>query len=181
MKIYTKTGDDGTTGLFGGGRVPKDHPRVDAYGTVDELNCHLGAIRSAKLDSHLDALLARAQADLFALGADLASPDRWKAASIVRLLEAKDALWLEEAIDRLSADLSPLRTFILPGGAPAGAAVHVARAVCRRAERAVVSLSHSEPVGPGAIVYLNRLSDFLFTLARSLNRAAGVVEEPWTP
>lgn len=181
MKIYTKTGDDGTTGLFGGGRVPKDHPRVAAYGTVDELNCYLGAIRAAKPDGDLDALLTRAQIDLFALGADLATPDGWKAASILHRVVAADSVWLEEAIDRLSEDLPPLQTFILPGGSPAGASVHVARSVCRRAERAVVLLSRSEPVSSGTIAYLNRLSDFLFTLARAINHRAGAPEEPWKP
>ena len=181
MKIYTKAGDDGTTGLFGGGRVPKDHPRVVAYGTVDELNSHLGAIRAGKLDAELDRLLSRVQTELFALGADLATPPDAKSSSHVRRIAPTDSEWLERAIDGFSTEVPPLGSFILPGGSPAGASVHVARAVCRRAERSVVALSRAEPVGMGAIVFLNRLSDLLFMLGRVVNRRAGEPEEPWKP
>lgn len=181
VKIYTKTGDDGTTGLFGGGRVPKDDARVAAYGTVDELNGHLGAVRACDVGPEVDLILSRLQAELFALGADLATPAGGRAASKVRRFLPQDAAWLEEAIDTLSAEVPPLQQFILPGGSPAGAAVHVARAVCRRAERAVVTLSRADEVGQGAVVFLNRLSDFLFVLGRVLNQRAGVLEEPWKP
>ena len=182
MKIYTKTGDDGTTGLFGGGRVAKDHLRVEAYGSVDEVNSHLGSVRAQGIDPALDAALARVQSDLFALGADLATPPGGPASSKVRRLQTDDAAWLERAIDELDRELPELTSFILPAGSPSAAAVHVARAVCRRAERAVVTLARNEPgVGEGAVVYLNRLSDFLFTLARVLDRRAGISEEPWHP
>jgi cob(I)alamin adenosyltransferase len=178
-KIYTKTGDDGTTGLFGGGRVPKSDSRVQAYGAVDELNSQIGLVRSMTRDREVDALLARVQADLFALGADLATPERWKGAGSVHRTTTADAVWLEEAIDRLDTEIPVLQNFILPGGEIVGASTHVARAVCRRAERAVVALSRAESVSEGTVVYLNRLSDFLFTLARVLNRRAGVAEEEW--
>lgn len=181
MKIYTRTGDDGTTGLFGGGRVPKDHPRVLAYGAVDELSAHLGFVRAQGIPADLDTLLAQAQADLFALGADLATPAGVKAEAKVRRLANEDAQWLEEAIDRLEGDLQPLQSFILPGGSGAAAAAHIARAVCRRAERLVVTLAREAPIGPGVLIYLNRLADFLFVFARALNRRAQVAEEPWNP
>ena len=141
MKIYTKTGDDGTTGLFGGGRIPKNHPRTAAYGTVDELNAWLGVVRAGGLATETDATLERIQSELFALGADLATPDGVKAAFRVRRTLSSDAEWMEEAIDRMTESIPPLETFILPGGTLAAAQIHVARAVCRRAEREVVTLS----------------------------------------
>ena len=179
MKIYTKTGDDGTTGLFGGGRVPKDHPRVAAYGTVDELSGHLGWIRSMEIPPDIDEALGRVQSELFALGADLATPVDAKASAKVRRVASGDARWLEQAIDRWDGEIAPLRTFILPGGAGPAAAVHLARAVCRRAERETVTLAGREPIGEPVVVYLNRLSDFLFTLGRVLNQRAGITEQPW--
>lgn len=179
MKIYTKTGDDGSTGLFGGGRVPKDHARVEAYGTVDELNSHLGALRARVSGDDIAAWLTRLQRELFDLGADLATPRTARVSGAVKRFALSDAVWIEDAIDQLTAGLPTLKQFILPGGTPAGAEVHVARAVCRRAERAVVRLSHAEEISPAALVYLNRLSDFLFTLAREINRRGGVAEEPW--
>lgn len=181
MKIYTRTGDDGTTGLFGGGRVPKNHLRVEAYGAVDELNCHLGLVRSINTDTQIDVVLARVQSALFDLGADLATPHEAKASAKVRRLDPDDSTWLEQEIDRFDREIPQLQTFILPGGHPVAANVHVARAVCRRAERAVVSMSFEETVAPGDLVFLNRLSDFLFTLGRALNHRAGVAEEPWKP
>ena len=181
MKIYTRTGDDGTTALFGGGRVPKDHIRVEAYGTVDELNCHLGVVRSLNRDPDVDAALSHVQSELFALGADLATPAGTKAESRVRRIAAEDGAWLERMIDQFDGEIAQLQSFILPGGHPVAAAVHLARAVCRRAERAVVALSRTEPVGAANVIFLNRLSDFLFTLGRAVNRRAGVAEEPWTP
>ncbi len=179
MKIYTKTGDDGTTGLFGGGRLPKDHPRVAAFGTVDELNCHLGWIRSMGLPADVGEVLGRVQDELFMLGADLATPAYAKASSRLMRVTAEDALWLEQTIDRFDAEIPPLQNFVLPGGDAAAAAVHLARAVCRRAERETVTLASRETVGTAIIVYLNRLSDLLFTLGRVLNHRAGVVEQPW--
>ena len=179
MKIYTKTGDDGTTGLFGGGRVPKDHPRVAAYGTVDELNCHLGWIRSMDLPADIDEALERVQDELFALGCDLGTPLYVKASAKVRRIAPEDARWLEQAIDRWDGEIAPLRSFILPGGDSPAAAVHLARAVCRRAERETVTLAGREPITEAVLVYLNRLSDFLFTLGRVLNHRAGVAEQPW--
>ena len=179
MKIYTKTGDDGTTGLFGRGRLPKDHPRVAAYGAVDELNCHLGWIRSMKLPEDADEALGRIQDELFTLGADLATPADAKASAKVRRVAAEDARWLEQAIDRWDTEIPPLSSFVIPGGNGAAAAVHLARAVCRRAERDTVALAGREPVGAPVLVYLNRLSDLLFTLGRVLNHRAAVVEQAW--
>ena len=179
VKIYTKTGDDGTTGLFGGARVPKDHPRVAAYGAVDELNCQLGCARSLGMPEDLDGALARIQDELFALGADLATPAEAKASSKVRRVAPQDAEWLERMIDLFDEEIPPLRSFVLPGGGPAAAGVHLARALCRRAERATVTLSRSEKIGPATVVCLNRLSDFLFTLGRVLNHRARVTEQPW--
>ena len=181
MKIYTKTGDDGTTGLFGGERTTKDDPRVAAYGTVDELNAQIGAVRALGLTPDLDRSLARVQNDLFVLGADLATPPGAKTSSHVHRVAPSDAVWLEQEIDVLTGEIPALTTFILPGGAPAAASVHVARAVCRRAERAVVALSRAADVGQGPVVYLNRLADLLFTLARAINHRAGNLEQPWKP
>ncbi|MGQ9547472.1 MAG: cob(I)yrinic acid a,c-diamide adenosyltransferase [Roseiflexus sp.] len=176
MKIYTRTGDEGETGLWGGLRVPKDAPRVQAYGTVDECNAAIGVARAAGVGAELDAPLARVQNDLFVVGADLATLG--EAASIPRIdQEAVQAL--EQAIDALEARLEPLRQFILPGGSLAAAYLHLARTICRRAERWVVALSHSEPVNPQVTVYLNRLSDLLFVAARFANANTGVPDVPW--
>ena len=179
MKIYTRTGDDGTTSLFSGGRVPKDHLRVEAYGTVDELNSLLGAVRALKPHAQTDAWLSEVQRQLFALGADLATPADARSAHVVRI-DAAAVSWLEATIDVMEAALPPLTNFILPGGSPAGAGLHVARTVCRRAERLAVALAEAEPLPSPALAYLNRLSDFLFVLARWENRQAGASEEPWT-
>lgn len=182
VPIYTGGGDRGETGLFGGGRVQKDDLRVEAYGAVDELNASLGLARTTGLPGELDALLARIQDDLFVLGADLATPpDATVRADRVVRMEAGAAKALEPEIDRLDAALPPLRTFILPGGSPGGAALHLARTVCRRAERRVVTLARKSGVSPEAVVYLNRLSDLLFVMARSANARAGVPEAPWNP
>lgn len=186
MAIYTRGGDKGETGLFGGGRVPKSHPRVASYGTVDELNSALGAARAALPEDGtwkpFDEALARVQAECFMVGALLATPAD-KAAKLTapfdRGLPAGSAARLEAEIDAWDKDLTPLKTFILPGGAPAGAALHVARAVARRAEREVVELSASEPVPDGVVVYLNRLSTWLFVAARWANKAQGKSETPW--
>lgn len=178
MRIYTRGGDTGETGLFGGGRVAKNHPRVEAYGAVDELNAVLGMARAAGLPAELDTVAGRVQAELFAIGADLATPE--ESARTVRLgPEAVEAL--ERDIDSVDAGLEPLRTFILPGGTAAAAALHLARTVCRRAERRAITLQDSESISPVLIPYLNRLSDLLFVMARGANAAAGRAEQPWTP
>ena len=180
MKIYTKAGDDGTTGLLGSGRVAKDDPRIEAYGTVDELNAALGVARAAGLDPEADALLARLQDDLFAVGSALADPDPPGRSTAPSTPE--HAATPGGAIDELEASSPPLTQFILPGGSPAAAQLHLARTVCRRAERLVVRLAHQpgEHVPADVIVYLNRLSDFLFVLARAVNQRAGVADVPWT-
>jgi len=182
VKIYTRTGDGGETGLFGGGRVGKDDPRVEAYGAVDELNACLGLARAAGLPPALDALAARLQEELFVLGADLATPPGGGARpdKVVRL-PGDAAASLEPEIDRCEEGLDPLRTFILPGGSPAGAALHLARTVCRRAERRLVHLTAKESVSAAAVPYLNRLSDLLFVMARAANARAGKAEQPWMP
>lgn len=180
-KIYTKTGDDGRTALFGGDRVTKDDLRVDAYGDVDELNAVIGAARSAEVMPRVDEVLAPIQRDLFAIGALLATPhpdDHRKQLEKAKISDKRIAQ-LEQAIDDGQDELEPLKAFIMPGGTPKAAALHVARTVCRRAERAVVKLSHSADVPPIVIVYLNRLSDLLFVLARVATRRAGAGEVTW--
>ncbi len=177
MKIYTRTGDEGETGLWGGLRVPKDAPRVQAYGTVDECNAAIGVARAAGVDTDLDALLARVQNDLFVVGADLATPG--EASSVIPRIGEEAVQALEQAIDEMEAQLEPLRQFILPGGAPSAAYLHLARTICRRAERWVVALNRSEPVNPQIAIYLNRLSDLLFVAARRANASAGVPDAPW--
>jgi cob(I)alamin adenosyltransferase len=180
LKIYTKTGDRGETGLWGGLRVGKDSARVQAYGSVDECNAAIGVARAAlgatPAAAELDTLLARIQDQLFVVGADLATPG--EAANIPRIGAAEIA-FLEQTIDALEAELAPLKQFILPGGAPAAAQLHLARTVCRRAERYTVALAREEPVGDQVGVYLNRLSDCLFVLARAANARAGVPDVPW--
>jgi cob(I)alamin adenosyltransferase len=180
MKIYTKTGDDGTTGLFGGGRVKKASGRVEAYGTVDELNATLGVARATALDATSDAVLARVQVDLFTLGAELACVPGKEAKLNMPLLDGADAERLERAIDDAESSLPPLQTFVLPGGSPQAAALHLARTVCRRAERAVLALEDAPPRGE-LVIYLNRLSDLLFVLARRANAEAKVQDVPWVP
>jgi len=176
MKIYTKTGDDGTTSLFAGGRVAKTHLRVEAYGTVDELNSVLGVARAHQ--PHCDTWLAQIQTQLFHLGADLATPLDAKSDWIVRM-DAATIQWLEALIDERTAELPPLTNFVLPGGTPAAAHLHVARTVCRRAERLTVALADHEAIGEQVLPYLNRLSDTLFTLARWENMQAGISDEKW--
>jgi len=178
MKIYTKTGDDGTTSLFDGTRVPKNDLRVSAYGAVDELNAMLGIALSDKMDADLRDLLRAIQRALFALGAQLANPAKKKQKEKADF-PGKKVEVLEQAIDRLEGELEPLKTFILPGGSPFSARLHYARTVCRRAEREVVTLSKKETVAPILIVYLNRLSDLLFVIARAANRRANVPDIPW--
>ncbi len=180
MKIYTKTGDDGTTGLFGGARVPKSSARVDAYGTVDELNATIGVARTAKLDTATDGVLAAVQADLFTLGAELATVPGKEDKLKMRLLDAADAERLERAIDDAEVGLPPLTNFVLPGGSAGAAGLHLARTVCRRAERLVLGLPDA-PARSDLVVYLNRLSDLLFVLARKANKEAKVEDVLWAP
>jgi cob(I)alamin adenosyltransferase len=178
MKIYTKTGDAGDTSLFDGTRVRKDDARVDAYGEVDELNAWLGLARASRLDAGLDAALTHIQRDLFALGAQLADPaDRLAARVTKAVIGDADVERLEQLIDQLETELPPLRRFILAGGTPAGAALHVARTVCRRAERRMVALQ--PPIDPVLVRYVNRLSDLLFVLARTANHRGGLAETEW--
>jgi len=176
MKIYTKTGDQGETGLFGGPRVSKDHARIEAFGTVDELNSQLGLIRTLPGAEAFDALLRRIQCELFDLGAELATPD-----SRAERIQPGHVTAIEKLIDEHEARLEPLACFILPTGTPLAAALHVARTVCRRAERRVVTLATQldTMIPANAIEYLNRLGDLLFVLARAANREAGVADDPW--
>jgi len=180
-RIYTKSGDKGETGLGDGSRVAKDHPRVTAYGGVDELNAVLGLLTANHPDAPETELLRGVQNDLFDVGADLCVPQPADEPAGAKLrVRPEQSARLEAAIDRLNADLSPLTSFVLPGGTPAAARCHVARTVCRRAERDVVTLAHGEPVNPEVIVYLNRLSDLLFVLARVYNNH-GKDDVLWRP
>jgi cob(I)alamin adenosyltransferase len=180
MKIYTKTGDDGTTGLYGGGRVRKDHARVEAYGAVDELNAALGLARAESLPAEMNQLLARIQNELFDLGAELATMQ--PAVQGLAVTGKNEAASLEQAIDRFDATLPPLKSFVLPAGTRAAAALHTARTICRRAERRVITLAvdQGENISPQIVVYLNRLGDLLFVLARAANAAAGQTDVEWT-
>lgn len=180
MKIYTKTGDKGETSLFGGKRVQKDSLRIEAYGTVDELNSIIGVCRSLTPPKQIDTILEKIQNDLFTLGADLATPQDSQSKAIKRT-QASDILRLEQHIDAIEPKLEPLKSFILPGGSHLAAMLHYARTVCRRAERAVVQLSRTEQIGDQPIIYLNRLSDLLFVLARWTNVLSDNSEVKWNP
>lgn len=182
-RIYTRTGDAGQTGLFGGGRVPKSHPRVEAYGEVDELNAVVGWAATMVRDDWIRERLAEVQPLLFVMGAHLATSPLPEGRTRPALPELPDdaAARIESWIDRSESELPELRTFILPGGSPGAAALHVARTVCRRAERRVVELAGLESVDPALIIVLNRLSDFMFTAARLENRRAGQADLPWDP
>ncbi|MHB2026606.1 MAG: cob(I)yrinic acid a,c-diamide adenosyltransferase [Elusimicrobiota bacterium] len=185
MKIYTRTGDKGETGLWGGARVPKSHPRVSAYGDVDELNCVLGAalphLEERENFRDLCGELRKIQQELFVIGSILASPPDIKTGSSSRVpcLDPKAGARLESSIDSMTAELEPLSNFILPGGDFAGSWLHLSRAVCRRAERSAVALAALEPLGQDIILYLNRLSDYLFTAARWANHKSGKIETVW--
>jgi cob(I)alamin adenosyltransferase len=181
MKIYTKTGDAGMTGLFGGGRVGKNHPRVEAYGDVDELNAAIGLARSLEVMPRIDEVLVPIQRDLFAIGALLATPDHEKMRQHLEKARVDEGrvTQLEQAIDDADRELEPLRAFVLPGGTPKAAALHVARTVCRRAERHVVHLQADVEMPRIVVIYLNRLSDLLFTLARLANRRSDIGEVTW--
>jgi cob(I)alamin adenosyltransferase len=181
VKIYTRTGDEGETGLFGGGRVSKTHPRVEAYGDVDELNAVIGMARSIEALPRIDEVLVPLQRDLFAIGALLATPDLEKMQRHLEKAQIDDRRIgeLERAIDDGDRELEPLKSFIIPGGTPKAAALHVARTVCRRAERRVIALMPNEEIPSLVVIYLNRLSDLLFTLARVANHRAGAGEVTW--
>lgn len=179
MKIYTKKGDSGNTSLFGGQRVSKSSKRIDAYGTVDELNSILGMAASFGLSKKGSELIKTVQQQLFVLGADLATP-KSREVRIERIGHT-EVEYLEKAIDEMEEALEPLKNFILPGGAEAGATLHFARTVCRRAERITVECRHEEEISEVAIMYINRLSDFLFVLARYENKDAGTEEKTWIP
>ena len=180
MKIYTKKGDSGETSLLGGTRVRKDHLRVEAYGAVDELNSWLGLIACGPLPAQQAALLLQVQELLFSAGSNLAADPENSRMSLPELRD-QDTEALEQAIDQLESGLPELKNFILPGGHPAPAQVHIARCVCRRAERAVVRLAAESPVEPRVVRYLNRLSDYLFVLARAVSQQTGTGEIPWKP
>jgi cob(I)alamin adenosyltransferase len=177
MKIYTKTGDDGRTALFQGPRVSKDDVRIEAFGTVDELCSAIGMARVAPMPADLDAVLERIQNQLFDLGAELATPQPDEHGT--RMPAGRDAQWVEQSIDHYDQQMTPLANFILPGGTQAAAAMHHARVICRRAERRVVTLSQHEDVSGDLIVYLNRVGDLLFVLARYANFAVGRPDTPW--
>ncbi len=180
MKIYTRTGDDGSTGLLGAGRVPKHALRVEAYGALDELNATLGAVIALDGERRVAADLTRVQASLFQVGAELAAVNPAALAGLQRVAD-EDVAALERWIDRLEAELPPLTRFILPGGGPVGAELHRARTVCRRAERRVTALAAVEAVDGRLVRYLNRLADLLFVLARWCNAKAGIPETEWRP
>jgi cob(I)alamin adenosyltransferase len=179
MKIYTRKGDDGTTGLLGGERVKKHHLRVEAYGTVDELNSHIGLLRAVSNELFIVETLSEIQNRLFTAGSILATAPQ--ADFVIPGLEEGDAAFLEQAIDRMDEKLPELKNFILPGGSSEGAQAHIARCVCRRAERLVVYLNEDEAIDPLIIQYLNRLSDYLFTLARFFDYLKGGREITWAP
>ncbi|MSQ90518.1 MAG: cob(I)yrinic acid a,c-diamide adenosyltransferase [Phycisphaerales bacterium] len=184
MKLYTKTGDDGSTGLYGGGRVMKHHPRIEAFGTVDELNswlgvCVCGCAADQPVEARIREILIGLQSRLFDLGADLATPSGSASAARVARIAAKHVAEAEGFIDEIDGANEPIRVFVLAGGTPLAANLHVARTICRRAERLLVSFNENEPIGSSAIEFLNRLSDLLFAMARRANRARGVADVPW--
>lgn len=180
MKIYTKTGDSGTTALFGGQRVSKADLRIETYGTIDELNAYIGLVRDQEVNQKRKSVLVEVQDRLFTVGAILATePGNTKVK--VPALDEADITFLEKEIDAMDAELPPMRFFVLPGGHPSVSFCHVARTVCRRAERLTVALNDQEPVGPLVIKYVNRLSDYLFQLSRKMTHELNVEETPWKP
>ncbi|MSR69446.1 MAG: cob(I)yrinic acid a,c-diamide adenosyltransferase [Phycisphaerales bacterium] len=184
MKLYTKTGDDGSTGLYGSGRVMKHHPRIEAYGTVDELNAWLGMCVIAgagenEVESRMRAILIHLQSRLFDLGADLATPAGSAGAAKVARIAARHVAEVEAYIDEIDGANEPIRVFVLPGGTTLAAHLHVARTVCRRAERLLVAFNESEPIGGESIQFLNRLSDLFFAMARRANGARGIADVAW--
>ena len=186
MKLYTRTGDDGTTGLFSGTRVSKDHPRIEAYGTVDEFNAVIGLAMAAcrkdvAFEARLLEIFSQVQSRLFDIGADLATPEGAANSSKIVRIEEHHVAEVEGWIDEIDGANPPLRTFVMPSGCELAARLHLARTVCRRAERLMVSLGQLEPVGMGPLRYMNRLSDLLFAMARRANHNVGVGDVPWIP
>ncbi|MDH5414512.1 MAG: cob(I)yrinic acid a,c-diamide adenosyltransferase [Flavobacteriaceae bacterium] len=187
MKIYTKTGDKGKTSLFGGTRVPKYELRIEAYGTVDELNSYIGLLRDQKIDKHTSNSLLKIQHELFTMGSMLATPTEketlksGKERLSIPKISLEQILYLEQEIDRMEKELTPMTHFILPGGHQTVSFCHIARCVCRRAERLVVQLHEKEPINENILSYLNRLSDYLFVLARKLSIDNKAKEIPWIP
>lgn len=181
MKIYTRKGDDGTTGLLGGIRVPKHHLRIETYGTVDELNSHIGMLRDLAGDTADQSFLIRIQDRLFTIGSHLATEPSHAGKMKLPELAPEDSTQLENAMDLMDAQLQPMRNFVLPGGHVAVSQSHIARCVCRRAERLVSALNEHQPVQPEILSYLNRLSDYLFVLSRFLTHQTGATEQPWKP
>lgn len=180
MKVYTKTGDDGTTGLFGGARVPKHHIRIESYGTIDELNSYIGLVRHRKIDPKAEAILGEVQDRLFTIGSILAS-DPSKSNLKTPDLHNSDIELLEKEMDRMNEELPEMRSFVLPGGNDTVSFCHIARCVCRRAERLTVLLNEKESIEPLVIKYLNRLSDYLFVLSRKITQDDKLTEIPWKP
>lgn len=180
MKIYTKKGDKGTTGLIGGTRLPKHHIRIDSYGTVDELNSYVGLLRDLITDTELIAVLLEIQDRLFTIGSHLAADPVKSNMELPKLYES-DITYLENQIDAMDAQLEPMKSFVLPGGHPTVSHCHIARCVCRRAERLVAHLAENEPVDALIPAYMNRLSDHLFMLSRKLTHDLGAEEMPWKP
>ncbi len=185
MNLYTRTGDDGTTGLFGGDRVSKDDPRIAAFGSVDELNACVGLAAAAcdstnPFESRLLDTLSQLQSRLFDVGADLAAPLGSKHQDKIKRIDSDDVKQVEAWIDEFDAKNEPMKSFVLPGGTELAARLHLARTVCRRAEREVIALAHGGPVNEQLRIYLNRISDLLFAMARRANKQAGVADVPWT-
>ena len=185
MNLYTRTGDDGTTGLFGGDRVSKDHPRIAAFGTVDELNACVGLAAAAcdstnPFEARLLDTLSQLQSRLFDVGADLAAPLGSKHQDKIKRIDSDDVKQVEAWIDEIDAENEPMKSFVLLGGTELAARLHLARTVCRRAEREVIALAHGGPVNEQLRIYLNRISDLLFAMARRANKQAGVADVPWT-
>ncbi|HEU0137332.1 MAG TPA: cob(I)yrinic acid a,c-diamide adenosyltransferase [Flavobacterium sp.] len=187
MKVYTKTGDSGTTALFGGTRVPKDHIRIESYGTIDELNSHIGLIRDQDINQHYKNILIAVQDRLFTIGAILATPpdkellNNGQPRLNIPMISERDIKFLEDEIDSMETELEPMTHFVLPGGHQTVSYCHIARCVCRRAERLAVHLDHIEPIDPMVVMYLNRLSDYLFVLARKLSADLQAEEVRWIP
>jgi len=184
MKLYTRSGDDGTTGLFGGERVAKDHIRVTAYGTVDELNAALGVAAAAlspdrPIEQRMREIIAVLQSRLFDIGADLATPSGSRHEAKILRIEASCIAEMETWIDEIDGGNEPMQNFILPGGTEGAARLHLARTICRRAERTMVTLGKTEEIGDAAIIYINRLSDLLFAMARRINHERSVPDVPW--
>ena len=185
MKLYPRTGDDGTTGLFSGARVSKDHPRIEAYGTVDELNAVLGLVLAAcdrghAFERRTHEVISALQSRLFDIGADLATPEGAKQQAKIHRIDDADVSEAEAWIDEMESANPPLRTFVMPAGTEVAARLHLARTVCRRAERAIISLGSIEPVGDPLLRYMNRLSDLFFAMARRANHERGIPDAPWT-